>query len=66
MCDCIEKVNEALAEHNTQLNINMSLSGRPSRIILDTIKLPTKQRGKKKMVVASYCPFCGEPYQEQS
>lgn len=63
MCDCIESVNVELAKHNTKLVVPMwTASGRLTPFV-ETTKLDTKQRGKAKALFATYCPFCGEPYQ---
>jgi hypothetical protein len=60
---CIRQINTALAAHNTQLNLIFQVvgpqAGKPF-IQIATIKVGDKKRGKPKMVVATFCPFCGE------
>ena len=59
MCDCIEKTNGFLAEHNTK--IELPWFG-PQRPFVVTMKVDDKKRGKPRMMFASCCPFCGEKY----
>lgn len=62
MCECINKVNADLKQHNTMLVF--TLLGNPSRAVIDTMQVETG-RGKKKAaaVIATFCPFCGERYE---
>ncbi|UQD69244.1 hypothetical protein JEY40_24830 [Bradyrhizobium japonicum] len=57
MCDCIEKTNTHLAQHNTK--IMLPWVG-PKLPFVETIKLDEKKRGKPVKMFASHCPFCGE------
>jgi len=61
MCDCISSTDEMLAEHNTTLVT--TLFGIPQRCAVSTAQLATG-RGKKRaaIMIASFCPFCGEKY----
>lgn len=59
MCDCNDRVNEKLREHNTMLNCNFL---DPEMTFVETIKIHSKIRGKPKMMAATFCPFCGEKY----
>lgn len=63
MCNCINTTNALLKEHNGQLVC--TLFGEPSRVVIETIKLDPKKRGKSPAMLASYCPFCGEEYSTQ-
>ena len=56
MCECIERVNERLVEHNTVLNSNIL---NKKQLFVETTKLDKKKRGKPIMMSASFCPFCG-------
>lgn len=58
-CTCIADVNKDLAEHNGQIVCTMFGT---SKAIVSTYKLDEKRRGKPPIMVASYCPFCGERY----
>lgn len=61
MCDCISETDKMLAEHNTTLVT--TLFGIPQRVAVSTAQLATG-RGKKRaaIMIASFCPFCGEKY----
>lgn len=59
MCDCIKTTNALLADHNAR--ITLSMIGDQHPFIL-TEKVNEKQRGKAPLLMASYCPFCGEKY----
>lgn len=63
MCNCIAEVNETLKQHNTMLVF--TLFGNPSRVIVDTTQIESG-RGKKKAaaMIANFCPFCGERYEQ--
>lgn len=58
-CNCIEKVDAKLAEHNVALVT--SLFGEP-KCAVEVYKVDAKKRGKPPVMMASYCPFCGESY----
>ena len=59
MCNCIAKTNEALAEHNAELVINLLDD---SYAFVAVTKKDPKKRGKIPYLAAGYCPFCGEKY----
>lgn len=62
MCECLPTINSKLREtHNT---IVSSTLGRPSRAVVSTLRFDCKVRGKPVAMIASYCPFCGENYEE--
>jgi hypothetical protein len=61
MCDCIKSTNEYLAQHNTKITIPWLGTQRP---FVQTEKIDGKKRNKPMMLFASYCPFCGEKYEE--
>ncbi len=63
MCNCIERVNTELKEFNMSLDIPFTLS-KIRRCCIEAEKINPK--GKKKVrVFASFCPFCGEDYNEE-
>ena len=62
MCKCIDEVNVLLKNHNTRLIVPFMLDGSAGRVIVETIKIDTKKRGKAMRLHATYCPFCGERY----
>lgn len=61
MCDCMDTVNVKLAEHNTKIELPWFGPQLP-RII--TMKADQKKRGKPMGIFATFCPFCGEKYQQ--
>lgn len=64
MCDCTKTMNKLLAEHNTTLTehsmINITTGKMRQSIAICTEKLNRKDRQKAKVVLPSFCPFCGE------
>lgn len=60
-CDCISEMNKMLAEHNTVLVTTMFRKPDVTVVATDRIQ---SQRGSKKaaLVVASFCPFCGDEH----
>ena len=67
MCNCITEIQTYLAEHNTQVDVCIGIRENAFKFLgvyLKTHKIDTHKRGQPKHVVASYCPFCGEKYEE--
>lgn len=66
MCDCIKRVNAKLAEHNTCLAevsmVNMKTGKCRQSIQVSTMKLSRLKKGKPKVMLPTYCPFCGRPH----
>lgn len=75
MCDCIDSMDDALAEKGlpTRLSPVLFFDGRAARCAIRTY-VPDKlqprassgrivRRAKPVTLVADYCPFCGEKYQ---
>lgn len=67
-CDCAAQVNELLREQHSRLDIPFVLSVRTVTASIPriaTAKLGTAPRGAKvTMVLASFCPFCGQKYED--
>lgn len=66
MCDCIREIDEHLEKYNTKLGAAIGIRDRQLvlfGVYIETYKIETKRRGRPKAIVASYCPFCGEKYQ---
>jgi len=61
MCDCLATINRDLVEHNTKIMLPMIGRRRP---FVETMKLDAKKRVTAVKVIASYCPFCGEKYED--
>jgi hypothetical protein len=71
-CKCIDKSNKLLAKDNVEIRTEMmfSFGGRTTRAfqsgaVIETRKIDTSKRTKKKTVYASYCPICGKKYREK-
>ena len=55
---CLKRVDQKLKSHNTRLVTNLL---NPNQVMVATEKIRKLRDGKKaKLVVAAYCPFCGE------
>jgi hypothetical protein len=54
---CIRETNKELAKHNTKLVGNLL---NPNHIFIDTQRVKPLRGKKAKVVIATYCPFCGE------
>lgn len=67
MCKCVDTLNEKLVGYNTRLSQAIMFGENKT----DSLMLQTKQietgRGKAKAVSVflSYCPFCGEKYEDR-
>lgn len=63
-CSCVEKVNEQLAKFNTRLErpmlLNLTTGESRCGLEIAAAKVNPKLRGRKKTVLATYCPFCGK------
>jgi len=66
MCNCIQAVNNELAERkaNTEIHVPFTLS-KITRVCIETEKVDGNKRGKPMKVFASFCPFCGQEYAAQ-
>ena len=63
MCDCIAKMNEKLQDHNCKVTRAVQITdalGLVARTVVQTEKLDRTKRKKPPVVMATYCPFCGE------
>lgn len=63
---CFESpaVEQMRRERNTDLimahTINMRTGIEQERLVIGTVKVDPKKRGKAIPIFATYCPFCGE------
>jgi hypothetical protein len=59
--DCVQRLNEHLAEFNTQIAPVFALgaSSLSEYLQIATTKIDCGKRGKPRSMFASYCPFCG-------
>lgn len=63
MCNCIETMNKTLEDHNCKITRAVQLTnalGLVARTVVQTEKLDKTKRKKPPVVMATYCPFCGE------
>ena len=66
-CDCIIKVEKALKDTNTMLDIPIEISVgmmtiRADRVKISTVKRDPNKKEIPKPMIAAYCPFCGKQY----
>ncbi len=59
MCACVEKVDELLKPHKSALVVSF-----PNQHVICRTDKTEHFRGKPAAVVAKYCPFCGEKYEQ--
>lgn len=65
MCDCIKQMNQELDKHNETLDLNISLVGKPTSVIISTYRIDKPAKSGIRLQ-ATYCPFCGEKYDTES
>jgi len=70
MCNCIEKMNAALKEHNGKIAETLLLpepggNALRARSLVQTRKLDDTKRKAVPSVIASHCPFCGREYADK-
>jgi hypothetical protein len=70
MCDCISQIDKKLAPEH-QLDIAIRYTG-GTLIATPNIRIMRKdngkhesRRGKPSIFGCTYCPFCGQPYENQ-
>lgn len=61
MCKCVDIANRALREKNTQIEPIISLGSKlECSIGIRTSKVDKSKRGSAVVVMATFCPFCGQ------
>ena len=65
MCDCVRKMNEALAGRNGKITQGFSYQDGELRLLPTFVCVEKIESRKKKppSIIASFCPFCGEKYE---
>jgi hypothetical protein len=67
MCDCVKDIDENLKADGHCLNA--SIFGNPRRCAIDLIRtdkwVSENRRNKPRLMLAEFCPFCGEKYVEK-
>ena len=69
-CRCVDKVSKLLAEQNERMELAFRMikkrTGNARTLmaspIIATAKRDPSLRTKRRSLVASYCPFCGNKY----
>jgi hypothetical protein len=65
-CECVENVNEKMAEAGQNQRIAASFGLREghfvARAVIETERVDSKRRNRPPRLVATYCPFCGQEY----
>ncbi len=64
MCNCLEKINKQLKDHNTEIVTTMT-DPLGDAIWLPHLKVKPLKGKKAVTVFPSYCPFCGEKYKKE-
>lgn len=62
ICRCVDKVQEELKKQNQQLVLAFRTNGAAFPVI-ETMKHDASKRTRRKMLVATFCPFCGRKYE---
>lgn len=57
--DCVRRIDEQLAQHNTQISTAINFKSGELAIQVATSKLDQAKRGKPMSLYATFCPFCG-------
>jgi hypothetical protein len=65
VCNCIALANEAFVQegHNTMLQRALDVTTGKSRMVVATEKIDSRKRQKAMLLIAAYCPMCGEQYE---
>ena len=67
MCECIEKLDQQIAGKNIRIARGLQLVNGSFELTppyIETEKLNKALRTKTLLVIASFCPFCGEAYRK--
>jgi hypothetical protein len=70
MCNCIDLINQQLKDRNTRIYTPIfwdpkeNLYSKQAALIV-TEKIDSHKRGQPSRLIASFCPFCGKPYQDE-
>lgn len=63
MCNCIDKVNEALKPHKKALDTALTFGGKVF-LRAATVTVPGGKATSSGLVV-DYCPFCGVKWEQE-
>lgn len=64
MCNCVNEIEKQLKPYNTGLKLRIVLKSNRDNVRpeIGTYKLDSGKRGQPAVVMASFCPFCGQQY----
>lgn len=66
MCNCVDVANKALRTKNTQIEPILAFGSTLDLAIgIRTSKIDKTRRGNPVVVMATYCPFCGESLEQK-
>jgi hypothetical protein len=63
-CNCFDDVCKKLNEHNGTMLLSNMLDKQPRAIVSTFYAGPKKRGARASIMLANYCPFCGEKYPE--
>lgn len=70
MCDCIRATQEAFDRQEMQLRLRyttgMTTGQKRMVIATDKNRLPGRKGRINDIIIATFCPMCGEKYPEES
>ncbi|MBA1147395.1 hypothetical protein H0Z60_10040 [Ectothiorhodospiraceae bacterium WFHF3C12] len=59
MCDCVQVIDRELEVHGLELVTTVET---PPRVLVKTQARRRRKPGKRTILAATFCPFCGERY----
>lgn len=65
MCECITTVDKLLSEHNARLGVTFNMLTGKTYPKITVEKLESKKRGSPPLMIPTFCPFCGAPYEPE-
>lgn len=59
MCDCVQVIDRELEAHGLELVTTVET---PPRVVVKTQARRRRKPGKRVILAATFCPFCGARY----
>jgi hypothetical protein len=63
-CGCVSKINKLIETRGMKLVISYNMVEKEGRAVVSTERLNPSSRSSKFFMAATYCPFCGESYDQ--